>query len=45
MASFQSDNKDIRRAICQAQTLVVSTEAGQVVQRRRTGLRTRCCIS
>lgn len=45
MASFQSNNKDIRRAICQAQTLVVSAEAGQMVQRRRTGLGTRCYVS
>lgn len=44
MASFQSNNKDIRRAICQAQTLVVSAEAGQMVQ-RRTGLGTRCYVS
>lgn len=44
MAYFQSNNKDIRRAICQLQTLVVSAEAGQMVQ-GRTGLRTRCYIS
>lgn len=45
MASFQSNNKDIRRAICQAQMLVVSAEAGQMVQKRGMGLGTRCYIS
>lgn len=33
MASFQSNNKDIRRAICQAQPGVGSAESRQVVQR------------
>lgn len=33
MASFQSNNKDIRRAICQAQPGVGSAESRQVVWR------------